>query len=205
MKDEPIVSDMSKSNGGTPLILTSKDGFEREQESLKLAQEEVEKYNRETEAMSDIPEPIKNRSYVNGNIVVKLFKEDHARIAKTVTNQLNSEPLLIKSISKIAVDVPSSSAYGSHKIVDNPLPYLFEGVVVAMDPKINENSNLSAKLEVGNIIQMISFDLKSDRYYPFKNQRDLVTMDDYSFSNYEGYALVSASMIESISTKRFIG
>lgn len=199
MRQKPIVEDIS-SRSISGLILPSSTQFQIEQDFLKAKQEEVESYNREVLENKNVAASILARKYFNQYIVVRLFQEDYADKALSIGQEtsLLTDTTWTKKRNLVEATLPGQQT----QLIDNPLPYVFEGVVVAMDSSVEEKH---PEIKIGKVVQTIQFDLKSDRYYAYKNKRDYgITLDNLTLSNYEGYALVHPSMLESVSETRLM-
>jgi len=173
--------------------------LERAEKFNELQQEKIEEYNNQilSGAHSDI-DRFKDRKYLNNAIIVKLLKHDW--IDKNApTSTLFTQ---VKKNNKIYIETPTMGKEA--KLIDNPLPYRFEGIIVAMDNRIPTKDDQFSDLTVGTFIRTISFDLKEDRYYFDETKREIVNFEDVMnlgsnlFPYYEGYARIHPGMIEHI-------
>lgn len=196
-KRESIVS---KSNQiALPVGVRAEVELERAEKHNVQMQDMVNQYNDQIlkGAIEDI-EKFKTRKYFNNVIVVKLLKDDW--IEKSATNGILFTQ--IKKSNKIPIETPQMGK--ETKMIDNPLPYRFEGIIVAMDETIPTKDEQYKDLKVGSLIRTISFDLKEDRYYFNDHERDHVSFEDIQnlstnlFPNYEGYAIIHPGMIQNM-------
>lgn len=157
-------------------------------EAGKEKQRAIEAYNKVLDDWNKDPSKIdprfKEKVYLGSTVVVRLYKEDYMD---------NSNPKFpIVKANKVPAVTPSNKQI----MVDNPLPYLFIGVICAMSEHAKEQYK---ELKVGDKVDLTAFDLKADRYYLDKANIDLVrelVEDKELLPNYEGYALLHPSVIE---------
>jgi hypothetical protein len=176
---------------------------------MEQRQEDIDTYNFN---ICDQIDPYFKAIQISGkDIIVRLYKENY-----------------IKGIEEFADGVPMYDAWitqidgrrkktDPEKWVDNPLPYIFSGVVVAMSPgaiaaqqkefeeivALDPNTNFK-KLEVGDIVQLEHFMFQDKRYYKNEQQRDFIkNPTDYNIEHWEGYVKIHPSMIKSKVLDRF--
>lgn len=193
-------------NGGE-IILTgdqyagsrAKEELERKERANREKQDIVDAYNKEIleGAKADI-ERFKNYKFMNNSIIVKLLQHDW--IDKTESDFLGGSA--VSKVQKIYIETPQKNK--EPQLIDNPLPYRFEGIIVAMDEDIVNKDPHYAQLKPGTLVRTVSFDLKESRYYPDEGKRDWVDFIDLAnlnsklFPNYEGYTKIHPGMIENI-------
>lgn len=166
----------------------------REKKQNLKKQEEVDAYNL---TLLSIDPKFAKKIFVGNEIKVRLKKEDY--IIKNSGSAMRDG---IKKDNLIALTVPGSE----DRMIDNPLPYMFEGVIVAI-PKIIRDTYLKEygiDLRPGTYVELKEFNLQNQRYYLDKANIDVkVSLDDLmagkaAFPNHEGYFSISAYDIESI-------
>lgn len=167
------------------------EGSEKEQEYLRKKQEEVDTYNRE---ITNFHPFLKERKFVEGNIIVRLFKMDMVKEIEVM-----GQTSLIRAYSKMKVP-NGHDEHGKEKFkhVENLLPYKFEGVVAGFDTSLDKpflKKDLKVQLSPFNILDYI--------YYPDREKEDEPwTAEDVKrgknvLPNFEGYVKIRANMIES--------
>jgi len=184
------------------LILTEGTKARRELElqetQNKEKQAQIDAYN--GEILKGSPTDVArfaNRKYLNNTMIVKLLKHDW--IDKNAENTIFGSAA-VKKIHKIYIETPQMGK--ESMMIDNPLPYRFEGVIVAMDTEIPTNDPHFAGLTVGSFIRVKGFDLKENRYYFDEGKREWIDFQDMTslgsnmFPNYEGFATIHPSLIE---------
>jgi hypothetical protein len=172
--------------------------FLEEQDALREGQLAVEEYN---QTINTHAYDFSKKRLVNRNIVIRLFKEDYASPIKFDGIESNGVSL-IRNTPKVKVDPGFSpnAATAKHVEIENPVPYLTRGVIVAFDEKILEDHPW---LKAGVIVDLMPFAVQDYMYYPDKTKIDFpVTHEDLLqgkaiYPNYEGYIKVPYSMIES--------
>lgn len=158
-------------------------------------QEKVSEYNKAiVEGAKEDIEMFSKRTYHNNAIIVKLFMHDY------LVDGDSELEFQIQRSSQIPIQDPSKP--GENMMVDNPLPYRFEGIIVAMDESIPENDP-RMKFAVGDYVRIEPQDLKEGRYYYHDRDRDyLPPLRDESeihrdlFPNYKGYIKIHPSEVE---------
>jgi hypothetical protein len=186
-------------------VLPNKDKtvLDRNKEIL-ARQAKIDQYNEECFT----PDPrFRVRTYQGNKVIVRLFKEDYIKNVHEVGD------LTIYDAWFEEVEV---QRYGQNKQkwIENPLPYVYSGVVVAISPEVTaeylkrkkaieevdpELAKSFKVLSVGDEVEMEWFDLQSRRYYFDKQKTDkLKNPEEFSVDNYEGYVAIHYSQIESI-------
>lgn len=178
----------------------AKEELERREKYNLDKQAEIDAYNDAILAgAKDDIERFKDRVYVNDTIIVKLLK--HNWIDKSAQDNALLGGSAVSKVQKIMIETPQVGK--EPKLIDNPLPYRFEGIIVAMDPMLAKKDT-ARMFTVGTLVRTISFNLKEDRYYFHDGQRewidsiDLMNMSSNLFPKYEGYAKIHPGMIENI-------
>jgi hypothetical protein len=166
---------------------------EKEKVANITRQEEVEKYN---EAIHTLDEKFKTKQFVGTEIIVRLKLDDY--LTKGNASELENG---IKKVNKVAMQKSS----GDWTTIDNPLPYLFAGVICAV-PKIAVDQfkeNYGIALVPGVEVEIKDIDLPSSRYYLDKAKMDIkgteeaMLRGEKMFPNHEGYFKISVYDIES--------
>jgi hypothetical protein len=163
----------------------------KESARSKEKQKEVNEYNK---TLKNIDPIFNTKKFVNRNMIVRLRKDDYILDIIKSTVLGNTE---IKKSNKIFVETPG----GKSKLIDTPLPYLPEGILVAFDESLKE---IYPDLEVGSYVELGDFDLQSKMYYTDKTKFDVkIEVDEIiagvnPYQNYEGYVKISPALIEAI-------
>tara|TARA_R110000787_G_scaffold72345_2_gene161360 strand:+ start:2994 stop:3530 length:537 start_codon:yes stop_codon:yes gene_type:complete len=154
-------------------------------------QKEVETYNRN---LKNLDSKLKEKVFVNRTVIVRLRKDDYVtEVIKSVVLG-NTE---VKKSNKIFIETKG----GESKLIDTPLPYLPEGILVDFDPTLKESYPF---LEIGSYVELADFDLESRMYYIDNSKCDIkIEIDEIMagvnpYSNYEGYVKISPSLIEAV-------
>lgn len=173
---------------------------------VELKQEEIDNYNFNT--CSQIDPAFENLQLTGKHVIVRLHKENY-----------------IKSIEVLPGGIPIYDAWISQvdgrmrqtdppKWVDNPLPYVFMGTVVAISPlakaeflkekeELEKYDPAAAKeykvLSVGDTVTLNHFMFADNRFYLNKQQRDFIkNPNEYRIEHWEGYVKIHPTVIESI-------
>ena len=162
---------------------------EREKDAIK-AQKIVDDYNDKVRKNEGVDPLISERNFVNGNIIVRLFKKD-----KVAPNPLLKGGIIPKE-NKITVQNPDT---GRQSKVTDPLPYCHEGVIVNYDKSLRDRFGF---IERGLQVQLEPFELRSKTFFPDKGQAiEFLTfsqlLDGATLPGFEGYFIISISDIES--------
>lgn len=167
---------------------------EREKKKNLTKQVEVESYN---DSLITLDPAFTKKVFVGNEIKVRLKKEDYI-----IKNSGSAMKDGIKKDNLIALMTEA----GKDIMIDNPLPYMFEGVIVAI-PKVIQEAYLKEygiNLSPGTYVELKEFNLQNQRYYLDKSSIDTkVALEDIiagksAFPNHEGYFSISAYDIESI-------
>lgn len=156
----------------------------------QVKQTAVEEYNKN---ILEVDEAFKNKIFVNNTLIVRLFKDDY--IFKT--NMSESIITDVKKVNTIYVETEG----GKSAIIDNPLPYLFRGVVVAMSADVED---YFPELQIGDVVELENFNIQNSMYYPDKSKVDPIIpvseiIDGINpYKNYNGYVKISPRLIEAI-------
>jgi len=148
----------------------------------------VEEYNKKL-ATSHKDLRFKDKILCGNNIIVKLEKMD-----VLVESGGNLVPNQMRIVTVSTPDDPMG------KVIANPLPYNFRGVVIKVGDEII--AERAAKglipIEEGDWVELTWFELKNSRYYSDKDKIDLITLNNPIAPNYEGFALVNMRFVEMI-------
>lgn len=173
-------------------------------QKLEKKQESIDYYN--TTTCSEIDPFFDTIQLTGRNIIVRMYKENY-----------------IKKVSEYSDGVPMYEAWMSQvdgrmrptdqqRWVDNPLPYIFTGVIVAMSPlsradQVKEEATFKehcpngtyVPLEVGSIVHLEHFMYADKRFYTDKQKRDFIrNPEEYKIEHWEGYVKVHPSMVEAV-------
>lgn len=181
--------------GKTTSKLLANPTDKAEQDKLMLqdiaTQNVISSYNKDLEyACEDIR--FKHKHFVGNTIIVKLEK-----LNWFVPSELNTDLFSINPLQMVAVTTPD---HPRGKIIENPLPYNYRAVVVAIGDEVSKyrKDNKLTILEAGDIVELNWFDVKQYRYYPDKNKIDQITLDSPDATNFEGFAKIPAQFVEAI-------
>jgi len=181
--------------------------------NVETRQDKIDHYNG---VICNKIDPFFNTLQLTGkNIIVRMHKENYI---KNVSEYSDGVPLYEAWTSQVD-GRPTREARA--RWVDNPLPYIFTGVVVAMSPSARIDANKEVKLikeelpgvtckalEVGDIIHMEHFMYADKRFYVDKQKRDFIkNPEEYKIEHWEGYIKIHPSLIEGVvlNPKSFIG
>jgi hypothetical protein len=170
-------------------------------------QDEIDYYNYHTCATID-PE-FSNLQLSGKQIVVRLHKENYIKAVDVIGEA--KTPLYDAWISQVD---GRQRQVDPAKWVENPLPYIFMGTVVAMSPlaraeylaekdavaKVDPVGASKFKaLEVGDVVHLTHFMFADKRFYLNKQERDFIkNPNEYRIEHWEGYVLIHPTMIEAI-------
>ena len=166
----------------------------REKKNNLKKQAEVEAYNATLEVLDPI---FASKTFVGTEIKVRLKKEDY--IIKNSGSDMKDG---IKKDNLIALETPTGEA----KMIDNPLPYMFEGVIVAVPKTVRDLyfKEFGVDLVPGTYVELREFNLQAQRYYLDKANVDTkLSLEDVLsgkavFPKHKGYFSVGSYDIESI-------
>lgn len=169
-------------------------------------QAEIDKWN---EDIKEVDPKFDDLTITGGYVIVRLFKENY--IKRVLETLEDGTPIYEAYIGQVEIQ-----RIGQNKRdwVENPLPFIFSGVVCAIgqDVQIEEAKKVKdakeagmeyTPLTVGNEVSLEWFDLQRNRYYTDKQKFDLIKDPrEYSVDNYEGYVRIHYSQIESINNAK---
>lgn len=186
-------NDISTSDYTLDLEKNIVKGVDNVQKQLADQRQAIVNYN---ENIHVVDKCLKNKKFVNHQILFRLFKENI--IEEIILND-------VTTYSKKNKQIPIATDGGTRqKLIDNPLLYIYEGIVVDFDEKLLKNG--FEFLKKGLHVDLGYFSLQNERYYPDLTKRDLPIGEDeiingaHPYPNYEGYVLTHASVIESYYT-----
>lgn len=212
MKKKPI---RSKLHSADKTIAVSKlKDLERLENSIseetirtERRQSEIDQYN--FEEINIIDEYFNGVSLVDSALIVRLHKENYI---KEVSIMPNGVVMYDAWISQ--VDGRMNKA-DREKWVDNPLPYVFSGVIAAISPTaqlgyIKTKESLPEELkesykvpEVGDVVHLDHFMVADRRFYPNKQARDFIkNPEEYRIVHFDGYVKIHPSLIEAVVTDK---
>lgn len=164
-----------------------------EQDHLRTEQLKVEEYNKN---IMDIHPNFEKRKVVEKNVIVRLFKRTYAHEIDVM-----GEKSYIRAYRKVRVpDGLNPNNKQQFKDVDDPMPYLFEGVIIDFDERLSTDRPY---LKKGLKIQLAPFNMMEYLYYPDRTKEDEAwDVEDLKkgrnvMANFEGYVKIAPSMIES--------
>ena len=208
MKKKPI---RSKLHSADKTIAVSKlKDLERlensvSEETIRTEKRQLEIDNYNFEEVNVVDDYFKGISFVDSALIVRLHKENYI---KEVSIMPNGVVIYDAWISQVDGRMNKAER---EKWVDNPLPYVFSGVIVAISPLaqmeyVKKKETLSDELkdsfkvpEVGNIVNLDHFMVADRRYYPNKQARDFIkNPEEYRIVHFDGYVKIHPSLIEGI-------
>lgn len=185
----------------TDLILPGTDQkkeMERVERIAREKQEAVEQYNKD---VFEIDPRFESKVFCNNRVIVRLFKDDY--IDKRI--EAADNPLLAGAAVKKESKIQLESEGGKLVTIDNPMPFLLKGVVVAFDEGIIERSNdpiIKENLKVGAVVEIEPISLQQSIYYMDKGdvdspmQANEIIAGANPYKKHEGYFEVTAAHIE---------
>jgi len=208
MKKKPI---RSKLHSADKTIAVSKlKDLERlensvSEETIRTEKRQLEIDNYNFEEVNLVDDYFKGISFVDSALIVRLHKENYI---KEVSIMPNGVVIYDAWISQVDGRMNKAER---EKWVDNPLPYVFSGVIVAISPLaqmeyVKKKETLSDELkdsfkvpEVGDIVNLDHFMVADRRYYPNKQARDFIkNPEEYRIVHFDGYVKIHPSLIEGI-------
>ena len=208
MKKKPI---RSKLHSADKTIAVSKlKDLERlensvSEETIRTEKRQLEIDNYNFEEVNVVDDYFKGISFVDSALIVRLHKENYI---KEVSIMPNGVVIYDAWISQVDGRMNKAER---EKWVDNPLPYVFSGVIVAISPLaqmeyVKKKETLSDELkdsfkvpEVGDIVNLDHFMVADRRYYPNKQARDFIkNPEEYRIVHFDGYVKIHPSLIEGI-------
>jgi hypothetical protein len=144
------------------------------------------------------------------DIIVRMHKENWI---KGIQFQAGDVPMYDAWVSQ--VDGRAKQTH-SDKWVDNPLPYVFTGVIVAMSPTyeheiqkdyeriLEKNPDTTYQpLKIGDIVHIQKHYFVDNLFYLNKQDLDFIkNPEDYRIEHWEGYIRMNAGMIEALVTDK---
>jgi hypothetical protein len=208
MKKKPI---KSKLHSADKTIAVSKlKDLERlensvSEETIRTEKRQLEIDNYNFEEVNLVDDYFKGISFVDSALIVRLHKENYI---KEVSIMPNGVVIYDAWISQVDGRMNKAER---EKWVDNPLPYVFSGVIVAISPLaqmeyVKKKETLSDELKdsfkvpkVGDIVNLDHFMVADRRYYPNKQARDFIkNPEEYRIVHFDGYVKIHPSLIEGI-------
>jgi hypothetical protein len=175
------------------------------EERLKVEedQEKIDHYN--FIEVNEVDSYFNSITFVDSAMIVRLHKENFIKQIDVMPNGMVSYDAWISQ-----VDGRMNKA-DREKWVDNPLPYVFSGVIVAISPLaqldyVKKKESLPEELrngfkvpEVGDIVNLEHFMIADRRFYLNKQARDFIkNPEEYRIVHFEGYVKVHPTLIESL-------
>lgn len=167
---------------------------EREKEHNLKIQAEVDEFN---DNIGIIDSRFASKTFIGNDIIVRLRRQDY--LIKNSGSDLKDG---IKVSNEIAIE----QADGQWNTIDNPLPYMYSGVICAIPSFVTKEyeANSGVKLTEGMNVEISDIALIPARYYLDKTKRDMRPSEQEllkggaMFPNHEGYFKISVYDIESI-------
>jgi hypothetical protein len=183
--------------------LEAKENENQRKLNIEKKQQEIDYYN--FTLINEIDPYFKGISLTDESIIVRLHKENYI---KEISIMPNGDVVYDAWTSQ--VDGRTSKTQ-KQKWVDNPLPYVFSGVIVAISPLtqakfIEKRDSLPEELrdefkipQVGDTIMLDHFMIQDRRFYQNKQARDFIrNPEEYRIIHFEGYVKIHPSLIESV-------
>lgn len=155
----------------------------------------------------EIDPAFENLQLQGRDIVVRLHMENYI---KNISFYADDTPLYDAWISQVDGRMHKS---GKPEWMDNPLPYVYSGTVVAMSPRLTYEMEEDAKtmlekgiknfkkLTVGDTVTLNHFMYPDRMFYLNKQYTDFIkNPKEYRVEHWEGYVKISSSLIETIVT-----
>jgi hypothetical protein len=174
-------------------------------ENMKVENKQLEIDNYNYQEINIIDDYFKGISLIDSALIIRLHKENYI---KQVDILPNGTVLYDAWISQVDGRMTKADR---EKWVDNPLPYVFSGVIVAISPiaqleYIKKKEALPEELrdqfkipEVGDIVNLDHFMVADRRFYLNKQARDFIkNPEEYRIIHFEGYVKIHPSLIENI-------
>lgn len=165
-------------------------------------QEDIDHYNMVT--CNIIDPAFDNIQLLGLSLIVRLHKENYIKAVDLYTNDVPMYDAWIRQVD--------GRMHQSHKEkwVDNPLPYIRSGVVVAMSPALiadqqdDYNKLLEANpdtdftpIQVGDIVQLEHFMIADRRFYLNKQLTDFIrNPENFRIQHFEGYIKINIALVE---------
>jgi len=174
----------SSSQVKNPLLQSENDINE-----IRNIQLNIDNYN--FKQCFEIDPYFENSKLVGRNIVIRLFREN---FVKVIWERKNGLPLYEAFIKQVLAN-PTAYEH-QNTFVDNPLPYVFMGVVQAV------GDDVEPCFTPGTLVSTINFDLQKSRYYLDAQSIDIIHSPTHGWdtSNFQGYFRVDKSLITTIHT-----
>ena len=202
--DKPVMKSKVYS---APKVLSTADRENLQKNSsntIKIAQEErqeaIDRYNTsctERDAFFD------DYQLAGKHIIVKLFKENFIKAIESIQDNIFYDSWISKVDGRERQTSPENW-------VENPLPYIFSGVIVAISPlaqaeiekeykECAQSGIIYNKLKVGSIVDLQHFMFPDYRFYKNKQERDMIrNPKEYRIEYWEGLVRIHPSIVEGI-------
>lgn len=174
--------------------------FERTQKIDLAKQTAVEKYN---EGLYEIDPIFETKTFTQNIVVVRLAKDDYL---ETKDAEFSESGVIVSAPTKKTSKIQMETDGGKLVMIDNPVPYLMYGVVVAFDQDILRKADsegvLAKNLKVGATVEISGLSLQDHIYYTDKAKGDSPIPKNElidganPFPNYEGYVQITPGHIE---------
>ena len=212
MKNKPIRAKLHQASKTMKLDQINdldKNNNEISQETIRTEkrQEEIDYYN--ISEVNQIDSYFNNISLVDDSIIVRLHKENYI---KEISLLPNGSVIYDAWISQVDGRMNKAER---EKWVDNPLPYVYSGVIVSISQLakmsyIKKMESLPDELkkdfkvpEVGDIVNLEHFMIADRRFYLNKQARDFIkNPQEYRIVHFDGYVKIHSSLIESVVTNK---
>ncbi len=179
-----------------------------EKTRIENRQDEIDNYNfNECNIIDDF---FKTIQLIGNDVIIKLHKENYIKSVQLLSEDVNNV-IYENYISQVDGRMHASD---KAKWIDNPLPYVHSGVIVALSPlviaefieKKNKLSLIDKDLaesfkipQVGDIVHLTHFMFADFRFYKNKQEKDFIKdPNNYRIEHWEGYVKLHSSYIEAI-------
>ena len=192
----------------TQFIETADSSTLESNEDIELRQSFIDKYNEDVRKNYD-NFPNKDRSLFQGDIIIHLIKEDYIKGFK-----INDEGQKVYNagMRMIPKNLMPEGQSRNEAIIENPFPYLMQGVIVNMSieaqikyAKIEqEEKELFGEVKtkypkIGSEVTIQNMDLSRVMYFMDNNKRDMIgNPEQISLQYYEGYITISNHLIKEV-------
>ncbi len=192
----------------TQFVDTPDSSVMESNEDIEYRQSLIDEYNKNVRTKYN-EFPNKDRGLFQGDIIIKLIKEDYIKGFK-----INDEGQKIynASMRMITKNLMPEGQGRNENIIENPFSYLMQGVIVNMsiEAKIKfakleeEEKTLFGEVKtkypkIGSEITIQNMDLSRVMYFVDNNKRDMIgNPDQISLDYYEGYITISNHLIKEV-------
>ena len=173
-------------------------------EATEKRQDDIDHYNMVT--CNEIDPKFKDIQLSGHTLIVRMHKENYIKAVDIFSNGV---PMYDAWIRQVDGRMHRSDR---EKWVDNPLPYVRSGVVVAMSPALIADQKDTASrlfdadptsafkpMEVGDIVHLEHFMYADKRFYPNKQMVDFIqNPENFRIQFFEGYIKINVALVEGV-------